>query len=131
MRYSIYVSEDMMFSLVMALIALNRDQEAYNIIKFWAIQLFQTNHDDLVKMFNELKPGELLNFPNQNFRENIHKNICEMDSKLQREVIPDLFWNTLGKVKLEIKSFPVGSFINHIDMAGGFAKCPYYYITLI
>ena len=96
MRYSIYVSEDMMFSLVMALITLNRDQGAFNIIKFWAIQVFQTNPDDLVKMFNELKPGEVLNFPNQNIRENIYKNICEMDSKLQREVIPDLFWNTLG-----------------------------------
>ena len=72
MRYSILVSADMIYSFVMALIAMGRDNDAYNTIKYWVV-IGSTPFTDIQLQFNNLNPGEWLHSPNQNEKENVYR----------------------------------------------------------
>ena len=70
-RVSIKGTCDLKNYLVMALMSLGRDQDAYNMIKFWIITFNESDNNTLEKMVNELKPGEWLHLPNQNMKEDL------------------------------------------------------------
>merc|ERR1719361_3359792 len=70
-RVSIKGTCDLRNYMVMALMSLGRDQDAYNMIKFWIITFNESDNKTLEKMVNELKPGEWLHLPNQNMKEDL------------------------------------------------------------
>ena len=69
MRTSAFGLCEMKSFLVMALVNMNRDEEAYNTIKFWTNTFENTDSVTLATMTNRLLPGEWLHLPNQNRRE--------------------------------------------------------------
>ena len=77
-RVSIKGTCDLKNYLVMALMSLGRDQDAYNMIKFWIITFNEEDNETLAKMANELNPGEWLHLPNQNMKEDLFELV---DSK--------------------------------------------------
>ena len=77
-RVSIKGTCDLKNYLVMALMSLGRDQDAYNMIKFWIVTFNEKDNETLAKMANELNPGEWLHLPNQNMKEDLFELV---DSK--------------------------------------------------
>ena len=70
-RVAIKGTSDLKNYMVMALMSLGRDQDAYNMIKFWIITFHEKDNETLAKMNNELNPGEWLHLPNQNMKEDL------------------------------------------------------------
>ena len=77
-RVAIKGTSDLKNYMVMALMSLGRDQDAYNMIKFWIITFHEKDNETLAKMTNELNPGEWLHLPNQNMKEDLFELV---DSK--------------------------------------------------